>query len=305
MVAPDVLPPAAPALPCTSQEGYCRDKAAPPGSTLYYSLLYVPQPQRDAITALHALRRELLDVADECSDPSVARMKLSWWREELQRAFQGRAQHPVTKALWPLTQRYNLPVEQFLEILDGAQMGLDTTHYNSFKELLLYCHRVSSLVTLMSVEILGYTERTTLKFANDLGVALQLVRFIRDLRKDALRGRLFIPLDEMNRFGVSFNNLKENTCAGKLKALIRFQAQRAHEYYDKALVQLPEVDRYRQLPLLTEAKLYFAWLDKLERNDYYPPGQSMMLTPLRQLWIAWRTMRRARRFFDPATKFKE
>lgn len=278
-----------------TQEGYCRDKAAPPGSTLYYSLLYAPQPQRNAITALHALRQELLDVLNECSDPSVARMKLNWWREELQRTFQGHAQHPVTKALLPLTQRHTLPVEQFLEILDGVHMGLDVAHYNSFKELLLYCHRVSSMVTLMSVEILGYTERTTLKFANDLGVALQLVRFIRDLRQDALRGRLFIPLDEMNRFGVNFSNLKENTAGDKLKELIKFQAQRAHEYYGKALAQLPEADRYRQLPLLTEAKLYFAWLDELERNDYHPPGQRMALTPLRQLWIAWRTLRRERR----------
>lgn len=295
MVAPGVVPPATLVLPCTLQEGYCRDKAAPPGSTLYYSLLYAPQPQRDAITALHALRQELLDVPDECSDPSVARMKLNWWRDELQRTFQGRAQHPVTKALLPLTQRHTLPVEQFLEILDGVHMGLDVTHYNSFKELLLYCHRTSSMVTLMSVEILGYSERATLKFANDLGVALQLARFIRDLRKDALRGRLFIPLDEMNRFGVSFNDLKENTCAGKLKALIKFQAQRAHEYCDKALAQLPEADRYRQLPLLTEAKLCFALLDKLERNDYHPPGQRVALTPLRQLWIAWRTLRRHKR----------
>jgi phytoene synthase len=273
---------------------YCRDKAAPPGSLLYYSLLYTPQPERDAITALHALRRDLLDVPDKCSDPSVARMKLNWWREELQRALGGRAQHPVTQVLLPLTRSYNLPLEQFLEIADGVQMGLDAMHYNSFKELLLYCHRVSSMVTLMSVEILGYSERATLKFANELGTALQLMRFIMDLRQDVRRGRIFIPLDEMNRFGVNINDLKEAAPGGKLKELLRFQAQRVREYHARALAQLPAVDHYRQLPLLTEAWLHLALLDKLEDRDYQLPEQRLALAPLRQLWIAWRTMRRER-----------
>ncbi len=281
---------------------YCRDKATPPGSTLYYSLLYVPQTEREAITALHALRQELLNVLDECSDPSVARMKLEWWRSEIQQTFQGTARHPVTKALLPLTQRYNLPVEQFLEILDGVRMGLDSTHYNSFKELLLYCHRVSSMVTLMSVEILGYTDRSTLKVANDLGVALQLARFILDLPKDALRGRLFLPLDEMNRFGVDFNDLKEKTSSDNLKELIKFQAQRAREYHAKALTQLSDVDRYRQLALLTEAKLSFALLDHLEGNGWRLPERRAALTPLRQLWIAWRAMRRERRLRKSAAQ---
>lgn len=271
---------------------YCRDKAAPPGSPLYYSLLYAPQPQRDAITVLHALRRDLLDVLDKCSDASVARMKLGWWREELHRLFQGQPRHPLTQALLPLTQRHTLPLEQFLEIVDGAQMGLDVTHYTSFRELLLYCHRVSSMMTLMSVEILGYTERATLKFANDLGTALQLVRFILNLRHDARRGRLFIPLDEMNRFGVNFNQLQQNIPGEKLAALIKFQAQRAREYHAKALDLLPMADRRLQLPLLTEANLYLALLHKIEVSGYRLPQRPITLTPLRQLWIAWRTMRR-------------
>lgn len=274
---------------------YFRDKIAQPGTLLYYSLLYTPEAERGALIALHTLRHELLDVLDKCSDVSVARMKLNWWREELHRLFQNQPRHPLTQALLPLTQRYTLPLEHFLEIVDGVQMGLDVTHYASCNELLLYCHRVSSMVTLMSVEILGHSERATLKFAHDLGVALQLTRFILNLPQDTQRGRLFIPLDEMNRFGVNFNNLKEITPGDKPKELLRFQVQRAREYHAKALTQLPAVDRYRQLPLLTEAKLHLALLDKIERGGYRPLEQSMSLTPLRQLWIAWRTLRRERR----------
>lgn len=285
-----------------SSHDYFRDKIAQPGSLLYYSLLYTPQAERDALIALHTLRHELLDVLDKCSDASVARMKLNWWREELHRLFQNQARHPLTQALLPLTQRYTLPLEHFLEIVDGVQMGLDVTRYSSCNELLLYCHRVSSMVTLMSVEILGYTERATLKFAHELGVALQLARFILNLRHDSRRGRIFIPLDEMNRFGVNVNDLKEAAPGGKLKELLRLQAQRVREYHAKALTQLPAVDRYRQLPLLTEAWLHLALLDKLEDRDYRLPEQPLTLAPLRQLWIAWRTLRREKVMRKSATQ---
>jgi phytoene synthase len=278
-----------------SPDQYCQEKAAASGSSFYYSFLFLPAEQRRAIQALYAFCREVDDVVDECSDANVAQRKLDWWRGEIDAAFAGRPGHPVARALQPALEQYNLPVEYFHEIIDGMCMDLECRHYASFSELALYCHRAAGVVGLLSAEIFGYRQRETLKYAETLGTAFQLTNIIRDVREDALRGRLYLPLDELQAAGVDPENLFAQAHNDRLRALLLNQAQRAHDYYERALSMLPEQDRYAQRSGLIMAQIYRTLLDEIEADDFRVIEQRIRLTPLRKFWIAWSTARGERR----------
>lgn len=271
---------------------YCQNKAARSGSSFYYSFLFLPPEQRQAITALYAFCREVDDAVDGCREAHVARTKLQWWREETARLFAGTPQHPVTKALRAALDRYNLPEEYFQEILDGMAMDLERTAYPSFKDLALYCYRAAGVVGLLSAEIFGYEDRRTRKYAQTLGTALQLTNIIRDVREDARRGRIYLPQDELARFGVTPEDLLQPATTERVRALLEFQAERARDHYDRALALLPEQDRYRQRSGLIMAAIYRATLEEIARDGYRVLEHSIALTPLRKLWIAWSTARR-------------
>ncbi|MCW8853271.1 MAG: squalene/phytoene synthase family protein, partial [Gammaproteobacteria bacterium] len=180
---------------------YCQEKAASSGSSFYYSFRFLPVLQRRAITALYAFCREVDDVVDECKDEAIALQTLNWWRQEVKNLFTDKPQHPVTKALHPLLENFNLAEEYFLEIIDGMEMDLKYSSYQSFKDLSLYCYRAASVVGILSAEIFGFNNRKTLAYAHDLGMAFQLTNILRDVREDAQRGRVYIPVDEMEKFG--------------------------------------------------------------------------------------------------------
>ena len=274
----------------TPQE-YCQTKAAKSGSSFYYSFLFLPPPRRAAIVALYAFCREVDDVVDECSDPAIARVKLNWWREEVDRLFAGTPQHPVSRALAPVIEAFDLPREHFLEIVDGMEMDLDYDSYPSFRELSLYCHRVASVVGLMAAEIFGYQNRRTLKYAHHLGMAFQLTNILRDVREDLARGRLYIPLDELRRFAVEPADLQRYQTTDNIRALLAFQARRARSYYDQAFQHLPQEDRLAQRSGIIMARIYCTLLDEIEADGFEVLQRRIRLTPLRKLWIAWRTSR--------------
>ncbi len=270
---------------------YCQDRAARSGSSFYYSFLFLPPDKRRAITALYAFCREVDDIVDAQVDPAVARVKLAWWREEIGRLFSGAPQHPVTRALSAPIGAYNLPREHFFEIIDGMEMDLDHDRYPSFRELSLYCHRVASMVGMMSAEIFGYEDRRTLKYAHNLGTAFQLTNILRDVREDARRGRLYLPLDELERFRVSPEEILTASANERITALLRFQADRARGYYRKAFELLPEVDRYTQRSGLAMAAIYLDLLAEIDKDGYRLLDRRIRLTPLRKLWLAWKTTR--------------
>lgn len=272
-------------------EQYCEKKAARSGSSFYYSFLFLPTEQRRAIMALYAFCREVDDVVDECSDTVVAEAKLNGWREEIARLYAGEPQHPVTQALQPAVARYSLPQEQLQEIIDGMAMDLTQTRYASFKELSLYCYRVAGVVGLMAAAIFGYEDRRTLKYAHDLGMAFQLTNILRDVGEDAARGRIYLPTDELARFGVSEDDIMARRMTGGMRALLQFQAERAHSYYDKAFAHLPSKDRYRQRSGLIMAAIYLSTLDAIAQQGYPVLHQRVRLPAWRKLWIAWRTAR--------------
>ena len=270
-------------------QDYCQQKAAASGSSFYYSFLFLPPERRQAITALYAFCREVDDVVDECDDPQVAASTLVWWRAEVARLYAGQPQHPVTQALQAVLPRFNLPQEQLLEIIDGMEMDLQQTRYLDFKALSLYCYRVASVVGLLAAEIFGHTERQTLKYAHDLGMAFQLTNIIRDVGEDARRGRIYLPLDELKRFDVPVADILNARHSDNFRRLMEFQIERAENYYDQAMRQLPDVDRKTQRPGLVMAAIYRTVLDEIKRDGSRVLNQRTSLTPLRKLWIAWRT----------------
>ncbi|MCX4189546.1 presqualene diphosphate synthase HpnD [Methylophaga sp. OBS3] len=274
---------------------YCRDKAARSGSSFYYSFLFLPQPKRDAIMALYAFCREVDDAVDEISDPVVAAQTLAWWRTEITNTFIGKPTHPVGKALADALKHFDLNEEYFMEIIDGMEMDLHTNRYAAFKHLALYCYRVASAVGLLSAEIFGYQDRKTLKFAEKLGLALQLTNIIRDVREDAERGRIYLPQDELVQFRVSEQQILALQSSVELTELLNFQTQRAQQAYDEALALLPEIDREQQKTALIMAAIYRSTLDEIADDGYQVMHHRVSLTPLRKLWIAWRTSRQANR----------
>lgn len=269
-------------------DAYCQHKTASSGSSFYYSFKFLPPLQRRAMTALYAFCREVDDVVDETHDENMARLKLSWWREEIRRLFLRTPQHKVTQALLPLLQHFNLAEEYFLEIIDGMEMDLNIHDYPSFKDLNLYCYRVAGVVGLLSAEIFGFADRQTLRYATNLGTAFQLTNILRDVREDAARGRYYIPLDEMQRFGVTKNDLGKPLAADRVLALFQFQEQRAREFYQLALTELPAQDRYRQRSGLIMARIYQTLLDEIRLDGFRVLEHKIKLPPLRKLWLAWR-----------------
>lgn len=274
---------------------YCEQQTVTARSSFYYSFLFLEPDQRQAMTALYAFCREVDDVVDECSDAGVARTKLDWWRGEISSVYHGAPQHPVAKALQGVVGRYRLPEEHFLEVIDGMEMDLDYDSYPTFRELSLYCYRVAGVVGLMSAEIFGYEDRHTLKYAHDLGLAFQLTNILRDVAEDSRRGRCYIPLDELARFGVTREDLVQGSAGPAVRELLKSQAQRARQYYQQAFQHLPEVDRYRQRTGLIMAAIYQASLDAIVKRDYEVLSERISLSKLRKLWIAWNTARREKR----------
>ncbi|MBK9019149.1 MAG: presqualene diphosphate synthase HpnD [Sulfuritalea sp.] len=268
---------------------YCQERAAASGSSFYYSFLFLEPRRRQAITALYAFCREVDDVVDECPDPVVSRSKLAWWRNEVAALYEGRASHPVTQALTTSLKHFFLPQEQLLEIIEGMEMDLEQVRYADFKALHLYCYRVASVVGLLAAEIFGYRERQTLKYAHDLGLAFQLTNIIRDVGEDARRGRVYLPQDELARFGVTEADLVAASYGDNFRELMKFQVERARATYKQAFAQLPAADRKAQRAGLIMAAIYQATLDEIVRDDFRVLHQRISLPPLRKLWLAGKT----------------
>ena len=205
------------------------------------------------------------------------------------RTFADSPSHPVSQALLPAIRNYDLALEQFEEIINGMEMDLQHVRYADFKSLQLYCYRVAAVVGQLAAAIFGYTEPSTLKYAHDLGMAFQLTNIIRDVGEDARRNRIYLPQDELAQFGVAENDILSGRTSPAFCALMAHQTARAQHYYQQAMRELPSVDRRSQRPGLVMAAIYQTLLIEIAADDFPVLKQRVSLTPLRKLWLAWRT----------------
>lgn len=272
----------------TTPAQYVQQKAAASGSSFYYAFLFLPAPKRAAITAFYAFCREVDDVVDDMVDASVAHTKLAWWQSEVAKAFAGQPSHPVMQALMPLTGEFGIEQRHLQGVIEGCQMDLEQTRYLDYVGLQRYCHLVAGVVGEVAARIFGQTQPQTTAYAHKLGQALQLTNIIRDVGEDALRGRIYLPVNELKQFDVKAHEILKRTYSDRFTALMRFQAERAHGLYDEALALLPAEDRRAQKPGLMMASIYRALLREIEADNFQVLHQRINLTPLRKMWLAWK-----------------
>ena len=276
-----------------SPERYVQDKVASSGSSFYYAFRFLSPSRRAAITAFYAFCREVDDVVDEISDTGVAGAKLAWWRREVGNAYAGQPSHPVMCALMPHASSYDVRAEHLLAVIDGCQMDLDQTRYLDFAGLQHYCHLVAGVVGEVASSIFGRDHEDTKAYAHKLGQAMQLTNIIRDVGDDARRGRIYLPMSELQQFDVKAHEILKRQApwgySERFTALMQFQAARANRLYDEAFALLPAEDRLAQKPGLMMANIYRALLKEIEIEKFQVLHQRISLTPLRKVWIAMRT----------------
>ena len=269
-------------------EQYVQQKAAASGSSFYYAFLFLPRDRRAAITAFYAFCREVDDVVDEVSDPGVAATKLAWWQGEVAQAFAGQPTHPVMQALMPHVPLYGIEARHLQAVIEGCQMDLEQTRYLDFAGLSRYCHLVAGVVGEVAARIFGQTDPATTDYAHKLGLAFQLTNIIRDVGEDAMRGRIYLPISELQQFDVRAHEITKREYSERFTALMRFQAGRAHQLYDEAIALLPAADRRAQKPGLMMTSIYRTLLREIEADGFQVLHQRTSLTPLRKFWLAWK-----------------
>jgi 15-cis-phytoene synthase len=277
-------------------EEYCQHKAVRQGTSLYYSLLFLPEKQRQIIAALYAYQKEIGEIAAECTEISIAQTKLQWWREEIDRLFAGRPRHPVTQALVAPVKTYCFPQESFLRVIEGVDRDLGQFTYPSFSALCAYCAQIGGSISSLASKTYGYQEPATRQYAENFGIASQLIRVLRNIRQDADRGRIYLPQDEMARFRITPQDIL--TGQGGIEGigpLLIQQADRIRHHFHQALAMLNAVDRYSQRAGLIQIAIQLKTLAVMEEDGYQVLQRRVSLTPLHKLWIAWRTARRAQR----------
>ena len=269
-------------------QDYVQQKAAASGSSFYYAFLFLPPQRRAAITAFYAFCREVDDVVDEVQDPTVAAQKLHWWQIEVQSSFAGNSQHPVMKALMPLTGDFGITAQHLQDVIAGCQMDLNQTRYLDFAGLQRYCHLVAGVVGEVAARIFGQSQDETTHYAHQLGLAFQLTNIIRDVGEDALRGRIYLPVNELQQFEVSAKDILERRDSAAFQALMAFQYERAQGLYAQALADLPAADWRSQKPGLMMASIYRTLLVEIQAAGFPVLRQRVALTPLRKFWLAWK-----------------
>lgn len=284
----------------TEAQHHCAEQVARAGSSFTLSFYLLAAEKRRAMTAYYAYCRELDDIVDHCREPQMARLRLAWWRQALNDLYAGRAgEHPILIALAPVIERFALPQEELEALIDGMEMDLNGEHYPDFRALGLYCHRVAGVVGMVTARILGYRNPHTLKYAARMGLALQLINILRDIGEDCRNGRIYIPADELARFGV----VPEQLCrpdddttplsavptsprgGAAFRALAEFQYERAARVYAEALALLPAEDRHGQRAGLAMGAVYRSLLEEIRRAGFPVREARVGLPKLRKAWI--------------------
>ncbi|MDA0361148.1 MAG: presqualene diphosphate synthase HpnD [Proteobacteria bacterium] len=267
---------------------YCANKTAQSGSSFYYSFLFLEKKKREAITALYAFCREVDDIVDDTSDEHVARSKLNWWDQEIEKTWLGTPQHPVTVAIQQFIEPYKLERKYFKLIIDGMMMDLERKNYETMEQLTKYCYRSASAVGILSASIFGYSHPSTLIYAEQLGLALQITNILRDIQEDLVRGRVYIPLEEFDKVNIKRADLRQSVGKKSFDTLIANQVETAQKHFDSAERSLHVDDRQSQKAGLIMSGIYQKLLAKIASKPARSFAKRQTLTPIHKLWIAWR-----------------
>ena len=247
---------------------YCEDVASREAGNFYPAFLLLPPPKRRSMCALYTFMRIADDLSDEPAPTAHKRQRLAAWRTSLREALAGRCSHGSHLALRDTVERYRVPPRYLEAVIDGVEMDLEPVAIRTFAELRVYCWHVASVVGLACIHIWGFHGGDATRFAEDAGIAFQLTNILRDLGEDAARGRVYLPQDELDRFGYDAAWLKQGVCDGAFRALMRFQIDRAHAYYRSGWRLEQRLSEAGQAVFLMMARTYRELLHEIEARDY-------------------------------------
>lgn len=268
---------------------YCTDLARRSGSNFYYSFFFLPQERRDAMHAVYAFCREVDGAVDDPAPGSDPRAHLARWRADvaaLYRAGGAASANPVILCLADHTRRLGIPQEYFDEIIAGVEMDLTINRYATFRDLYQYCYRVASVVGLVCLKIFGARAPEAETYAVNLGVAFQLTNILRDVKPDGERGRIYLPLEDLARFGYGEQGLLSGAYTPAFAGLMEFECRRAQEYYRAAEAALPDSDRRALLPAEIMRAIYHTILERIESSRYRVFDRRITLSPPRRVAVA-------------------
>lgn len=258
--------------------GFRQDVAKTIQSNFFYSFLFLPANKRDAIIDVYSFCRAIDDAVDdeaiEFVDADGGTRKLSpaeqlyEWRVELDACYNGKPTRSVTRRLSRTLERFPMPKEYFTELIAGCEMDLYQNRYETFEDLYQYCYRVASITGLMCIEIFTYQMPGTRDYAVNLGIALQLTNILRDLKEDAQRGRIYLPEEDLHRFGYTETDLERGVVDERFRDLMKFECARARDYYHKAATSLPAEDRPTLIAAVTMGRIYYRLLERIEDVDH-------------------------------------
>ncbi|HET7341224.1 MAG TPA: presqualene diphosphate synthase HpnD [Methylomirabilota bacterium] len=266
-------------------------------SNFYYAFLTLPRPRRDALYAVYAFCRTVDDAADLGHDLVAQRAELSHWREDVARCFEPGPppEHPIARQLKSAVAAYPIPRAALEAIIDGCEMDLERVRYETAEDLYPYCYRVASAVGLCCIEIFGYTDPRAREYAVQLGTALQLTNIMRDVGVDARAGRVYVPQEDLRKFGVSEPELVDGHYSDAFVRLMAHQAERARRFYAAAAAAYPRVDARSLVAAEIMGRIYHALLDEIERCRFQVFGERVTVPARRKVAIALRTWLAARR----------
>lgn len=255
-------------------------------TNFYYSFVFLPREKRQAIEAVYAFARRGDDIVDSGLEPDRAVEEMARYRAALDDCYAGRGATPELRALAQSVARFKLPRQPFDDLVLGLEMDLSVTRYDTFEDLALYCYRVASTIGLIAVEIFGYQNPRTRDYAVNLGLALQLVNILRDLESDARRGRLYLPWEDLDRFGVRPGEVLAGCCNDPIIELMQFECDRARHYFDLARQMLPPEDRRAMVAAEIMAAIYWRLLRLIQKRRYSVFGKRVRLSRPRKFWTA-------------------
>ncbi len=261
-------------------------------SSFYYSFFALPKAKREAVYAVYALSRSVDDIADEPGDITEKAERLKAWREELDRCYAGEPTQPITIQLQACLRRYPIPQRYFEELIAGVEMDLTIDRYPTFADLYRYCYRVASVIGLICIEIFGYTNEMTKEYAINLGLALQLTNILRDLKTDGQRGRIYLPQEDLQRFGYREEDLLGCRYTPEFFPLARFAADRARDYFRRAAERLPPEDRKNLVAAEIMGRIYRETLEVIAQHGYRVFDNRIALSSARKLQLALTTWAR-------------
>lgn len=246
-----------------------KDIAKKSKSSFYYAFNLLPTEQRDAMNTVYAFCRRTDDIVDENDfSDDVKYENLRRWRIELERGLKGASNYPLLNNLSKIINQFNIPIEPFFDLIKGMEMDLQNIRYSNIDDLMEYCYRVAATVGLMSIEIFGYKNESAKNYAVNLGYALQLTNILRDVKKDADYGRIYLPQEDLQKFGYSENELLNNVYNENFINLMRFEAQRAKQYFELANNSLNFEDKPSMFAARAMQHIYFNLLKKIEARSF-------------------------------------